>query len=69
MSGFGLAERQAAGLERIRAIRARSTYRSGWCSTDSHDRCRGQYAGADCTCTCHHTCPACGQTLPEGRRG
>ena len=32
---------------------APSTYQSGFCSVRAHERCRGQYAGCDCTCGCH----------------
>lgn len=28
-------------------------YRSGWCGTQSHERCLGRYAGATCSCGCH----------------
>lgn len=44
-------------------------YVSGHCGIGGHDRCRGAYAGADCRCPCHTTCPACGQPLPEVPRG
>jgi hypothetical protein len=39
-----------------KAAPAPSTYRSGWCSSGYHDRCRGTYAGVDCTCQ-HHEQP------------
>lgn len=54
------------------------TYRSGWCGTAQHDRCRGTYAGADCRCGCHtqvpmdlpppleDVCPTCLRPLPAG---
>jgi hypothetical protein len=28
-------------------------YQSGFCGSRRHDRCRGGYAGVECTCTCH----------------
>lgn len=31
-------------------------YRSGWCGSGYHDRCRGQYAGITCCCP-HHDGP------------
>jgi len=40
-----------------------SAYRSGHCGVGHHDRCLGAYAGAECGCTCHLTCEACGQPV------
>ena len=28
-------------------------YVSGWCEGTAHERCKGRYAGADCSCACH----------------
>lgn len=39
-----------------KAVPAPSTYRSGHCSAGFHDRCRGTYAGVQCTCP-HHSEP------------
>lgn len=53
----------------------RPGYRSGWCGTSQHDRCRGTYAGASCRCSCHEPVPAppvcggCGRPLEEVARG
>jgi len=33
---------------------APSTYRSGFCGSGFHDRCRGDYRTAVCGCTCHN---------------
>lgn len=47
------------------------TYKSGWCGTAQHDRCRGAYAGAPCACRCHDNppppavCGECGRPLEE----
>ena len=34
-----------------------STYRSGWCITDAHDKCTMHYGNVEyptmCTCKCH----------------
>jgi hypothetical protein len=39
-------------------------YLAGHCASGWHDNCRGTYAGQDCRCPCHQTCPCCGQALP-----
>lgn len=28
-------------------------YVSGWCSGLLHSRCKGTYAGTECSCSCH----------------
>jgi hypothetical protein len=50
-------------------------YRSGWCGTGSHERCRRVYAGVACTCPCHpiavpvpRVCSECGRPLEEASR-
>lgn len=52
-------------------------YISGHCGIYAHDRCRGVYAGADCSCSCHQLldvpepepapriCGECGRPLEE----
>lgn len=41
-------------------------YRSGFCGVAAHERCRGAYAGVDCTCSCHTTPPAEQEPEPTG---
>lgn len=44
----------------MRAIAA-TRYRSGYCGTAQHDRCRGAYGGVPCSCTCHQPTPVCSE--------
>lgn len=32
---------------------APSVYVSGHCTSAGHERCRGEYSGVTCTCSCH----------------